>query len=156
MFHQHTQSSTHHNHTSPVLHTSIAVTLAPSHYLTIVRCNTNNSTSITVTATTASILGTEPTSQTDQGLPQYYQIPHKHTDPVVNVSEFYYSSGQHKLNLKHTRCTHTAYSQHTCSMSSQFRKPRSPLNRKLTKYITSPPYALIGCPRQEVGSSHSS
>ena len=39
-------------HTYSIIH--IAVTLAPSHSLIIHTCNTNNSTRITVTATTAS------------------------------------------------------------------------------------------------------
>ena len=46
--------STQHNHTSSISRTSISVTLAPSHSFSIDTCNTNNSTRIAVTATTAS------------------------------------------------------------------------------------------------------
>ena len=40
-------------------------------------------------------------------------------------------------------------------ISSQFRKPSSPLKQTHPKYITSPPCVPIGCTRQEVGSLHS-
>ena len=45
--------ATHRNHISPGPHTSIAVTLAPSHSRSTHIYNTNNSTCITFTATTA-------------------------------------------------------------------------------------------------------
>ena len=40
-------------------------------------------------------------------------------------------------------------------ISSQFRKPSSPLKQTHQKYITSPPCVPIGCTRQKVGSIHS-
>ena len=40
-------------------------------------------------------------------------------------------------------------------ISSQFRKPNSPLKQTHPKYITSPPCVSIGYTRQEVGSLHS-
>ena len=62
-----THTRTHRNHTSPRLHTSIAVTLAPSHSHSTHTCNTNNSTCLPVAATTAlTTQGTTTTSQTDQ------------------------------------------------------------------------------------------
>ena len=61
-------------------HTSTAVTIAPSHSLSIHTCNTNNSTHITVTATTASTWGTTTTSQTDQRRPHDYR-PTTRTQP---------------------------------------------------------------------------
>ena len=57
---------THLNHTSSIPHISISVTLAPSHFLSINTCNTNDSTRITVTATTASTKYDPMTTDTTQ------------------------------------------------------------------------------------------
>ena len=51
----------------------IAVTLAPSHSLSIHIFNTYNSTHITVTATTTSTSGASTTSQTDQKQQHHYR-----------------------------------------------------------------------------------
>ena len=84
-------------------------------------CNRNDSTCITVTAaTTLTTYGTTTTSQTDQGLPQDYKhhtsthTPHKHTYPAVKVTEI------------SSYCLFTTHMQ----ISSQFRKPSSPLKPK--------------------------
>ena len=53
-----------------------------------------------------------------------------------------------KTNSRNSNCLFTPHMQ----ISSQFRKPGSPIKQTHPKYITSPP---IGCTRQEVGSLHS-
>ena len=56
-----------------------------------------------------------------------------------------------KTNLRSSNCLFTTHMQ----ISSQSRKPSSPIKQNLPKYITSPLCALKGCTRQRVGWSHS-
>ena len=55
-----------------------------------------------------------------------------------------------KTNSMSSNCLFTTHMQ----ISSQFMKPSSPLKSKHLKYITSQQCEMIGCTRQEVGSSH--
>ena len=84
----------HHNHTSSCPHTSITVNFAPSHSVSRHTCNTNNSTRITITATTAR--------------------PNTTTWPQTQHSTWTQTAGQHKRNQKQTQGAQTAYSRHTC------------------------------------------
>ena len=59
-----------------------------------------------------------------------------------------------QISTKCNRIEHCLFTTHML-ISSQFRKPNSPLKQKHPKYITSPQCVTIACTRQEVGSSHS-
>ena len=139
---------THHN--SAIPHTSIAVTLAPSHSLTlsIHTCNTNNSTQ-------------------SQQPPLSHRVPrqpHRHTKDdhmTTDTTKGHRPSSKSEGNLiilqvnningikTNSRSSNYLFTRHM-QISSQFRKPSAPLKQTHPKYITSPPCVPISCTRQGV------
>ena len=111
---QHSPCSTHHDITTSISHSSIAVNLAPSHSLSIHTCNTNNSTRIRVTATTAFTYGTTSTSQAGQIQPHDYRYTTRTQTQQQMWDKYNHTAVQHKRNQKQTRGAQTAYSRHTC------------------------------------------
>ena len=81
--------------------------------------------------------------------------PHRQTKDchrTTNTTQAHRPSSKSERNLiitdsRSSNCLFTTHMQ----ISSQFRKPSSPLKSKYPKYITSQQCATIGCTRQEVG-----
>ena len=75
-------------------------------------------------------------------------------DPAVNVRDILsycrLTSTESKTNSRSLSLLFRTHIQ----ISSQFRKPSSPLKQTHPKYITSPPCVPIGCTKQEMGSLH--
>ena len=142
---------THHNHTSSIPHTSIAVTLTLSAYTHATQTTVHTSQSQQPLHPHS--VARQPHRQTKDDhmttdRPQEH-IPSSRSE--INLITLQVNINGIKTNSRSSNCLFTTHMQ----ILSQFRKPISPLKQTHPKYITSPPYMSLGCIRREVGSLHS-
>ena len=101
----------------------------------------------TVISSTLSAVDTKP----EPRVPPIYLTHTHHTSSILHTSiAITFTLSQH-THMQHKQ----QYMQKHMQISSQFRKPSSPLKQKHPKYINSQQCAPIGCTWQGVGSLHS-